>query len=97
MADHQFPYSEIIFCCQVRSQWRTVGDGICEGCETPAPFEKPNGDLYLEVHHIQWLAEGGPDTAENAAGLCPNCHRRAHSSTDKGEFSKSLRDKVNAL
>jgi hypothetical protein len=25
--DHQFPYSEIIFCCQVQSQWRTVGDG----------------------------------------------------------------------
>ncbi len=72
-------------------------DGVCEGCGRPAPFKKPNGDPYLEVHHIKRLAEGGADTAENAAGLCPNCHRRAHSSADRDEFSRSLREKISGL
>ena len=31
--------------------------------------------LGLEVHHILPQAEGGPDSEENAAPLCPSCHR----------------------
>ncbi len=26
--------------------------GNCESCEQPAPFLKPDGDCYLEVHHL---------------------------------------------
>ncbi|WP_240160672.1 HNH endonuclease signature motif containing protein [Pseudomonas bharatica] len=33
--------------------------GVCERCRLPAPFQRPNGSLYLEVHHIRRLADGG--------------------------------------
>lgn len=54
-------------------------DGTCESCLKQAPFMKrSDGSPYLEVHHRVRLADGGPDTVENAMALCPNCHRRAH-------------------
>jgi len=52
--------------------------GICESCNSEAPFQRSDGTPYLEVHHIQPLAEEGPDTVWNAAALCPNCHRECH-------------------
>lgn len=53
--------------------------GYCEDCGQPAPFRRTSdGTPYLEVHHRLRLADGGPDTVENAVALCPNCHRRAH-------------------
>jgi 5-methylcytosine-specific restriction endonuclease McrA len=64
--------------------------GKCALCANPAPFITRHGDPYLEVHHVRPLAEGGPDTVDNVAALCPNCHRRAH-------FSKeinAIRDKL---
>ncbi|MEY0334745.1 HNH endonuclease [Providencia rettgeri] len=30
------------------------------------------------MHHVEWLANGGEDSVENAIALCPNCHREAH-------------------
>jgi 5-methylcytosine-specific restriction protein A len=53
--------------------------GKCELCSEPAPFKDRKGDPYLEVHHVQRLADGGPDTVENTVALCPNCHRKMHS------------------
>jgi len=53
--------------------------GICELCDTPAPFmRKSDGSAYLEVHHIIQLSKGGDDTVDNAMALCPNCHREEH-------------------
>ncbi|CAE6853541.1 5-methylcytosine-specific restriction enzyme A [Paraburkholderia domus] len=52
--------------------------GICESCESPAPFTRVDGRPYLEVHHRIRLADGGDDTVENAIALCPNCHRERH-------------------
>ena len=53
--------------------------GICESCNTPAPFKrKSNGEPYLEVHHIKPLSEGGSDTKNNVMAICPNCHKRKH-------------------
>ncbi|MDP2732923.1 MAG: HNH endonuclease signature motif containing protein [Hoeflea sp.] len=57
---------------------RSQADGVCESCRQEAPFEKDDGTPYLEVHHLRPLAEGGPDTVENAIACCPNCHRRLH-------------------
>jgi 5-methylcytosine-specific restriction protein A len=51
--------------------------GICDLCRKPAPFSTKLGP-YLECHHVQPLAVGGPDIIENAVALCPNCHRRMH-------------------
>lgn len=53
--------------------------GICEKCNSDAPFIRDsNGTPYLEVHHRIPLSEGGFDTVENSHALCPNCHRHAH-------------------
>jgi len=52
--------------------------GNCDHCGTPGPFKRMDGEPFLEVHHERPLSEGGPDTTENAAACCPNCHRRLH-------------------
>lgn len=54
-------------------------DGKCELCHQSAPFFKAsNGLPYLEVHHWVELSNGGYDTVDNAAALCPNCHKQVH-------------------
>lgn len=54
-------------------------NGICERCGQDAPFLRAsNGKPYLEGHHWVPLSEGGEDTVDNAAALCPNCHRELH-------------------
>jgi 5-methylcytosine-specific restriction protein A len=66
-------------------------DGVCELCEQPAPFNKKNGEPYLEVHHVKQLADGGDDTIENTVALCPNCHRKVHALNVKGDIDKLTR------
>ena len=57
----------------------TRAAGICEECNNPAPFRRARDNSpYLEVHHIQMLADGGEDTVENAIAVCPNCHKKLH-------------------
>ncbi len=53
--------------------------GQCQLCGSPAPFKDQYGHPYLESHHIIWLADGGSDSIDNVAALCPNCHRKMHS------------------
>ena len=53
-------------------------NGQCELCGERAPFAKPNGSPFLEIHHVRRLADRGADVPENAVALCPNCHREAH-------------------
>ena len=53
-------------------------NGRCELCEKSAPFKRKDGTPFLEVHHIQWISRGGPDTIENTVSLCPNCHKKMH-------------------
>lgn len=51
--------------------------GFCELCGQKAPFEV-DGEPFLESHHIVPVSEGGMDSVDNVAALCPNCHRRVH-------------------
>jgi 5-methylcytosine-specific restriction protein A len=51
--------------------------GMCENCGNKV-FQTPAGVWFLEVHHKQWLSEGGADQLENMTALCPNCHRQEH-------------------
>lgn len=51
--------------------------GYCELCKLKS-FLMEDGTPYLEVHHLHQLANGGPDTIENAVALCPTCHRKLH-------------------
>ncbi len=52
--------------------------GVCQLCGQPAPFQRLDGEPYLESHHIEWLSNGGADSIDNTVALCPNCHRRMH-------------------
>lgn len=72
-------------------------NGICESCNEPAPFTKPNGDFYLEVHHLRRLADVGSDTIYNAVAVCPNCHRAVHYSNNKTLMISKLYDSTERL
>lgn len=77
------------------ARWvRQKAQGVCALCRKPAPFVSRFGQPYLEVHHVQPLAEGGPDTVENAIALCPNCHRCAHLSTETDSIRATLAELV---
>lgn len=68
--------------------------GTCEGCDNPAPFNTKKGILYLEPHHIRRISDGGPDHPKFVAGVCPNCHRRAHYGEDARTFNENLLNRV---
>ena len=61
-------------------------EGACDLCGSPAPFRDKLGRPYLEAHHIKPLAEGGADSIENVAALCPNCHRKMHSLQERKDI-----------
>ena len=62
-------------------------DGQCESCGLAAPFQTESGRPYLETHHIRRLSDGGPDHPRWVIAVCPNCHRRAHYSSDAAHFN----------
>lgn len=64
--------------------------GQCQLCDEPAPFSRPSGEPYLEVHHVVWLARGGEDSVANAVALCPNCHRKMHILDDQKDVARLL-------
>ena len=47
---------------------------------------------YVEVHHIKPQAEGGQDTEDNAAPLCPSCHELYGANPTKRKFIRETRD-----
>ena len=67
--------------------------GYCQLCGNQAPFIDPNGEPYLECHHIRWLSNGGMDSTENCAALCPNCHRKMHLVNDPDDV-RTLLEKI---
>lgn len=69
-------------------------DGMCEGCERPAPFLDPHGRPYLEPHHLHRLADGGPDHPHWVIALCPTCHRRVHYAGDGKQYNRELSDRM---
>lgn len=66
---------------------RRAANGICQLCEQPAPFNRTNGEPYLEIHHIIWLSQGGDDTIDNTVALCPNCHKKMHVVKSKADVA----------
>jgi 5-methylcytosine-specific restriction endonuclease McrA len=63
-------------------------------CEAPGCghelFVGEDGEPYVEVHHIKFLADGGDDSIENVACLCPAHHREAHHGRKRTELAKFL-------
>ncbi len=82
---------------KVRAFVLQEANGVCELCRQPAPFTVAGGFPYLEVHHVRYLARGGPDTAENAVALCPNCHRGVHFGENCAAQLERLRAQVSRL
>jgi hypothetical protein len=58
-------------------------DFKCEipGCQYPT-FVAADDHPYCEVYHIDPLAEGGEDTLDNVACMCPGHHSEAHHGKD---------------
>ncbi|MFH1717683.1 MAG: DarT ssDNA thymidine ADP-ribosyltransferase family protein [Planctomycetota bacterium] len=48
--------------------------------------------IGVQVHHIEPESEGGPDTVENAAPLCPCCHDYFGANPQKRKEIKHMRD-----
>ena len=78
----------------VRLYAQRRAQGICEGCGLPAPFVTPEGEPYLEVHHLRRLSDGGPDHPAHVASLCPNCHRRCHHAADARMYNAEVAGRV---
>lgn len=75
---------------KVRAWVLQRAEGDCELCMSPAPFLMDNEEPYLESHHLIQLADGGPDTPDNTAALCPNCHRKMHYGKDRNQLRDHL-------
>jgi hypothetical protein len=48
--------------------------------------------IGIEVHHIVPQEQGGPDTEDNAAPLCPSCHETYGANPEKRKFIREARD-----
>jgi HNH endonuclease len=57
---------------------------LCRCCICQEPF--------VEIHHIVPQAEDGPDTEDNAAPLCSNCHDRYGDNPKKRKAIREFRD-----
>ena len=84
-------------CNIVKQHVLRLARGTCELCGEIAPFLKPNGDGFLEVHHVLPLEKGGLDHISNMVGICPNCHRRCHHSEDREHATGILYQRVSRL
>lgn len=67
---------------------KRVANGVCQLCGQPALFSDADGNPFLETHHIVWISQNGPDTAENTVALCPNCHRKMHIVNDASDVER---------
>ncbi|BBP43525.1 HNH endonuclease [Thiosulfativibrio zosterae] len=99
---HQEPSSREVSSKQyIRSPWVVEhalrqANGVCQLCDSPAPFKTVDDKPFLEVHHIVWLANGGADSIDNAVALCPNCHRKMHALNIPSDVQK-LKLKVKGI
>jgi hypothetical protein len=73
----------------VRMARLTYGD-YCLIPRCDNTFLKPNGQRYIEVHHIDPLYEGGEEAIWNLSVVCAHHHRMAHFAV--AEERKRLRD-----
>lgn len=88
-------------CAEIRAYVLRRAAGICELTGEKAPFNKPNGEPYLEVHHIKRLSDGGLDHPVNCAAITPNIHREIHFGKNGTQLDEQLatliREKEKAL
>lgn len=66
---------------EVRKKVLKMADGKCEYCNKEG-FLKPDGNRYLETHHIIALSNEGKDKVSNVIALCADHHKEAHFGAD---------------
>jgi hypothetical protein len=49
-------------------------------------------NYFVEVHHIIPMKDGGRDDADNAAPLCPTCHKNFGDNAEKRKAIKEMRN-----
>jgi 5-methylcytosine-specific restriction endonuclease McrA len=69
-------------------------NGFCELCANLGPFLTKEGGRFLEVHHVTPLFQGGPDTVDNVAAVCPNCHRACHLAPNRDQLADQLKSRL---
>lgn len=78
----------------VRQYVLARANGVCESCDSSAPFSTLAGGLYLEPHHIRRLMDGGPDDPRFMGAVCPNCHREIHHGVNGRERNLELQVRI---
>jgi len=78
----------------IKKYVKARADGVCEACGDPAPFETPDGQPYLEAHHVDELGQGGKDHPDKVAAVCPTCHKRIHYGEDGDTLNEALRERL---
>jgi hypothetical protein len=71
------PFSE-----ELKSKIRKNAHFACCLCKT----------IGIEIHHIVPQEQGGLDTEDNAAPLCPSCHETYGANPEKRKFIREARD-----
>ena len=66
-------------------------DGHCEFSKQPAPFNRKDGSPYLEVRHVEMLAEGGSDDIRHCVAISPQIHREIHHGEHGGAINEKLK------
>ncbi len=66
-------------------------------CNNFAPFTKEDETVFLEVHHLRQLSDGGSDRITNAIASCPNCHRELHYGKNKKQLLNSIYKNIKRL
>lgn len=67
---------------KIINQVKEMADFMCCRCK----------HISFEVHHIILQKDGGPDTLDNAAPLCPNCHADFGDNPSKRKEITQMRD-----
>lgn len=63
-------------------------NGHCQLCGVEAPFNSPDGQPYLEIHHVIPFRDGDEVSPNNLVALCPNCHRKIEISPTPADARK---------
>lgn len=71
--------------------------GRCELCGGNAPFLTKKDIGYLEVHHINRLADDGLESIDTVGAVCPNCHRQCHYGKDADQCNTRLQSAVDNI
>lgn len=78
----------------IKEYVKTRAGGICEACGEAAPFRTPDGEPYLETHHVDELGKGGEDHPDKVVAVCPTCHKQIHYGENGEELNEAIRERL---